>query len=94
MILLRFSALALMFWAGVAQAQYRNYEVTPNQSGGAHGTYGNENFEIDRSTGDVSGHIGGRRPGTLSERPSQTPGNIGATQSRCYVDGEGRSACY
>lgn len=80
--------------SGALAQQYRNFEATPDRRGGVQGTWGKRNFEIDNySRGNPSGHVGGRQPGRLSEKPSVTPGNRGATQSRCYVDGYGRSVC-
>ena len=76
----------------VSAQQYRNYEVQPDGRGGYYGTYGNRNFEIDPRRGG-SGHIGGRRPGVIQERPSRTPGNVGATQRSCVVDGNGNAIC-
>jgi hypothetical protein len=61
---------------------------------GTQGTYGNRNFEIDpQSYGQASGHIGGRSISNQAVRPSVTDGNVGATQSRCYADGDGNTFC-
>lgn len=58
------------------------------------GTLGNRNFEIDdQSYGQASGQIGGRAISNREARPSVTPGNVGATQSRCYADGNGNTYC-
>ena len=88
------TALFLGICSSASAQQYRNYEVTPDGYGGAQGTYGNQNFEFNGQSGNSSGHVGGRRPGVQSERPSRTPGNVGATQRRCFVDGNGQSVCY
>lgn len=86
--------LALPAGAALSQ-QYRNLEVTPDGRGGGHGSYGGRNFEYRRDYGQPpTGHIGGRSLGTLHERPARTPGNTGATQRRCYVDGNGQAICY
>jgi len=66
---------------------------TGNRRGTA-GTLGNRNFEIDdQSYGQASGHIGGRAISNQRARPSVTQGNVGATQSRCYADGNGNTYC-
>ena len=66
---------------------------TSNRRGTA-GTLGNRNFEIDeQSYGQASGHIGGRAISNQRARPSVTQGNVGATQSRCYADGNGNTYC-
>ncbi len=72
--------------------QYRNYEVQPNGYGGYTGTYGNRNFDIG-TRDDNQGHIGGRRPNVLTERPSTRRGSVGATQGNCLVDGNGNAFC-
>ncbi|SEL16208.1 hypothetical protein [Xaviernesmea oryzae] len=87
-------SLSLLLMPAAADAQYKNYEVTPTGRCGAQGTYGNQNFQIDCSGNSRSGQIGGRRPGVRSERPSSVRrGSTGATQSRCFVDGNGNSFC-
>lgn len=61
---------------------------------GTQGTIGNRNFEIDdQSYGQASGQIGGRAISNRESRPSITNGNVGATQSRCYADGNGNTYC-
>lgn len=61
---------------------------------GTEGTIGNRNFEIDeQSYGQASGQIGGGSISNLESRPSITSGNVGATQSRCYADGNGNTYC-
>lgn len=91
-LLTTFLVLAAMM-IGPASAQYRNYESQPNATGGYTGTIGNQNFDVDIGNGEVSGQVGGQRPGTITQRKSATPGNIGATQRRCYVDGYGNAYC-
>lgn len=88
-------AAAVLFAAmvGQASAQYKNFESEPNATGGYTGTYGNQNFDVDVDNGEVSGHIGGQRPGVVTQRKSARPGHIGATQRRCYVDGYGNAYC-
>lgn len=82
-----------VFSASPALAQqYRNLEIQPNGTGGYMGTYGNRNFDIDTQNG-VQGHVGGRRPGVITERPSQRRGSVGATQNNCVVDGNGNAIC-
>ena len=67
--------------------------VTVNRRGSA-GTIGNRNFDIDAdSYGQASGQIGGRAISNQESRPSITRGNVGATQSRCYADGNGNTYC-
>jgi hypothetical protein len=73
--------------------QFRNTEVQPDGTGGYYGTYGNQNFEVRPEGGGVSGHIGGRRPGVIEERPSRRPGSVGATHRNCVVDGNGNAIC-
>lgn len=89
------SAAILLFAAMAADtsAQYRNFESEPNTTGGYTGTLGKQNFDVDISNGEVSGHIGGQRPGVVTQRKSARPGHIGATQRRCYVDGNGNAYC-
>ncbi|WP_210271302.1 hypothetical protein [Rhizobium sp. RM] len=88
------TAIALAVGSGAHGQQYKNLEVTPDGRGGAHGTYGNQNFEIYRGSGQPpSGHMGGNRLGTRTERPTQQRGNRGATQNSCFVDGNGNSFC-
>ena len=61
---------------------------------GTQGTIGNRNFEIDeQSYGQTSGQIGGGAISNQESRPSITNGNVGATQSRCYADGNGNTYC-
>lgn len=61
---------------------------------GTEGTIGNRNFEIDdQSYGQASGQIGGRAISNRESRSSITNGNVGATQSRCYADGNGNTYC-
>lgn len=88
-----FTAAVLLLFSEPSNAQYRNLEVGPNGTGGLMGTYGAQNFDIDTQSGEVQGHIGGTRPNLRQERPSRTRGNVGATQRRCYVDGNGVSFC-
>ncbi|MFB9950286.1 hypothetical protein ACFFP0_15615 [Rhizobium puerariae] len=85
-------ALAFLAASEADAQQYRNYEVQPNGTRGYYGTYGNRNFEIDPRNGG-SGQTGGRRPGVIRERPARTPGNVGATQRRCHVGGNGTAIC-
>ena len=91
--LLGAAAILVAAMAGHASAQYRNFESEPNATGGYTGTFGNQNFDVDLGKGEVSGHLGGQRPGVVMQRRSGTPGNIGATQRRCYVDGYGNAYC-
>lgn len=80
--------------AGSAYAQVRNLESVPNGQGRVQGTYGSRNFDLNvQQDGVVSGQIGGQRPGVRSVRPAQTPGNVGATQSRCYAGENGNTFC-
>ncbi len=81
---------ALLLAASTADAQYRNLEVERGITGGYSGTFGNQNFEI--GPGDSS-QFGGRRPGVIEGRAPRTKGNVGATQRRCFVDGNGNAAC-
>lgn len=77
----------------VAHAQqYRNFEIQPDGTGGYHGTYGNQNFEVRPGVGQ-SGHIGGRRSNVIEERRSRRSGSVGATQRSCVVDGNGIASC-
>jgi hypothetical protein len=93
-IFLAVQLLACLIGFTEASAQYRNYEASPNGSGGIQGTYGNQNFDIDgQSYGNASGQVGGERPGVRQVRPSQTPGNFGATQRRCFVGENGNTFC-
>lgn len=70
-----------------------NENVTVDRRGRS-GTIGNRNFEIDaQSYGQASGHVGGRAISNQAARPSVTQGNVGATQSRCYADGNGNTYC-
>jgi len=82
----------MLFSASSVSAQYRNYEVQPNGTGGYRGTYGNQNFDTGIQNDDA-GHIGGRRPGVVTERRSMRRGSIGATQKNCVVDGNGFAFC-
>lgn len=67
--------------------------VTIDRRAGS-GTVGNRNFEIDaESYGQASGHNGGRAISNQAARPGLTQGNVGATQSRCYADGNGNTYC-
>lgn len=75
----------------VANDTRENFTV--NRRGNA-GTIGNRNFEIDAdSYGQASGQIGGRAISNQESRPSITNGNVGATQNRCYADGNGNTYC-
>lgn len=88
------AAFAVTLAALPAKAQqFRNTEIQPDGTGGYHGTYGNENFEVRPQGDGVSGHIGGRRPGVIEERPSRRPGSVGTTQRNCVVDGNGNAIC-
>ncbi|MCX8998135.1 hypothetical protein NOF55_13570 [Rhizobiaceae bacterium BDR2-2] len=87
------AAFLLCAPAGVAFSQqpYQNFEITPDGRGGAHGTYGGQNFEFDRSYSQPpSGHLGGRN---LNEAPSSGSSRPGATRKNCLVDGQGRVHC-
>lgn len=76
-----------------AAADGTRENFTGNRRGTA-GTLGNRNFEIDaESHGQASGHIGGRAISNQRARPGITGGHVGATQSRCYADGNGNTYC-
>ena len=72
--------------AAVAHAQqYQNFEVTPDGSGGAQGTIGGRNFEIDRNYDRPPS--GRTSPETRRELRRAVP------QQTCIVDTEGRTRC-
>ncbi|OQP86271.1 hypothetical protein BTR14_11285 [Rhizobium rhizosphaerae] len=77
-----------------AQAQYKNYEVTPTGRCGAQGTYGNQNFQLDCSGTSRSLQLGGAKVDSQRLPPAaRRNNNAGKTHSRCYVDGNGTSYC-
>lgn len=85
---------AILLLARPAAAQhYRNFEITPDNQGGAYGTYGNQNFQFEgSSSGSVEGQIGGGRPGVTYHAPGRQ-GDQGATLRRCFRDGNGHAIC-
>lgn len=66
--------------------QYQNFEVTPDGRGGAHGTIGGRNFEIERNYD---------RPPASRRSSSDTRREFRSTAPRqtCLVDAEGRTRC-
>jgi hypothetical protein len=75
-----------------AEAQYRNYEVQPDGTGGYYGTYGNRNFEVRPDAG-AAGNIYGRRPGVIQQRGIRAPRRNGAYRGNCVVDANGNAIC-
>ncbi|MDO3443811.1 hypothetical protein [Agrobacterium sp. V1] len=73
--------------AALAQAQqYQNFEVTPNGRGGAHGTIGGRNFEIERNYD---------RPPANHRSSSDMRRDYGSSvpQQTCLIDTKGRTRC-
>lgn len=82
-----FGLAMLMALAGEAAfaQQYQNFEVTPNRRGGAQGTLGNRNFQVDP---DYSRPVQRRNNATATQhRRNATP------QRFCVVDAQGRVRC-
>lgn len=74
-----------------AAAQYRNYEVQRDGPHSYSGTIGNQNFDVQVQNGEVQGHVGGQRPGSVSR--SGVENDPGATHNRCFVDARGVAYC-
>lgn len=75
-----------------AQAQYKNYEVQPDGTGGYSGTYGNRNFEVTPEP-RVGGNINGRRPGIIRQRAVRTSKGHNSAGRFCVVDRYGNTIC-
>lgn len=75
-----------------AQAQYRNYEVQPDGTGGYYGTYGNRNFEVTPEPG-VGGNINGRRPGVIRQRAVRTSKGRNSAGRNCVLDRYNNAIC-
>lgn len=77
-----------------ANAQYRNYEVQPDGTGGYYGTYGNQNFEVRPDPGSA-GNVNGRRPGIIRQRVIRAPRPRNTRNNRtCVVDtNSGNAIC-
>lgn len=65
--------------------QYQNFEVTPDGRGGAQGTIGGRNFEVERNYDRPP--AGGASPETRRDLRQAVP------QQTCIVDSEGRTRC-
>ncbi|MCZ7450127.1 hypothetical protein O8B93_21305 [Agrobacterium rhizogenes] len=80
-------ALAVMIGlaAGAHAQQYQNFEVTPDGRGGAQGTIGGRNFEVERNYDRPP--AGGASSETRRELRRAVP------QQTCVVDSEGRTRC-
>ena len=74
-----------------AHAQYRNYEVQPDGTGGYYGTYGNQNFEVRPDPGSA-GSISGRRPGIIRQRVIRAPRPRDTRSKNCVVDNNSGNA--
>lgn len=96
---LRFSKLAsallaaAVFTGGASEQalsqQYRNFEAVPDGRGGAYGSYGGRNFQIERDFSKPPP----RRYGDGSIRVPATPETNGTVQRDCYVNSNGRRIC-
>ncbi|WP_421400085.1 hypothetical protein [Agrobacterium fabrum] len=71
--------------AGVHAQQYQNFEVTPDGRGGAQGTIGGRNFEVERNYDRPP--AGGASSETRRDLRQAVP------QQTCIVDSEGRTRC-
>lgn len=71
--------------AGAHAQQYQNFEVTPDGRGGAQGTIGGRNFEVERNYDRPP--AGGASPETRRDLRQAVP------QQTCIVDSEGRTRC-
>lgn len=76
----------------LADEAYPNFDIYADGRGGYSGTHGAQNFDIDVNNG-VSGQIGGQQPNVRIKRRGLTPGNVGATQGSCVVDGNDMAYC-
>lgn len=73
--------------AALAHAQqYQNFEITPDGRGGAQGTIGRRNFEIERNYDRPPAN---RRSSSDTRRDYRSP----VPQQTCLVDTEGRTRC-
>ena len=90
---MRYAIMALiLLTSSSAYAQYRNYEVQPNGTGGYSGQYGNQNFEVTPEPGST-GVIYGRRPGAFQRRIIRAPRRPNAATQNCVVDSNGNAIC-
>ncbi|CUX58964.1 conserved exported hypothetical protein [Agrobacterium sp. NCPPB 925] len=71
--------------AGAHAQQYQNFEVTPDGRGGAQGTVGGRNFEVERNYDRPP--AGGASNATRRELRRAVP------QQTCVIDSEGRTRC-
>ena len=83
------AAVALAVLIGLAVGshaqQYQNFEVTPDGRGGAQGTIGGRNFEVERNYDRPP--AGGTSSETRRDLRQAVP------QQTCIVDSEGRTRC-
>lgn len=82
-----FGLALLMGFAGETAfaQQYQNFEVTPNRRGGAQGTLGNRNFQVEP---DYSRPVQRRNNATATQ-----PRRNAAPQQVCVIDAQGRLRC-
>ncbi|WP_162939514.1 hypothetical protein [Neorhizobium sp. NCHU2750] len=88
-----FMVFAAMTASSADAQQYQNFEIRRNATGGYTGTLGSRNFDIDIKRGEVSGKLGGQRPGLVDQRPSRKLGNVGGTYRSCVAHANGTTIC-
>ena len=79
-------AILMCLPASASAQQYQNFEVTPNGRGGAQGTVGGRNFEVERN---YDRPPAGRSNSTDTRRESRNA----VPQQTCIIDAEGRTRC-
>nr|NTB09270.1 hypothetical protein [Agrobacterium fabrum] len=83
------AAVALAVLIGLAVGshaqQYQNFEVTPDGRGGAQGTIGGRNFEVERNYD--------RPPASRASPETRRELRQAVPQQTCIVDSEGRTRC-
>ncbi|KJF69055.1 hypothetical protein [Rhizobium nepotum] len=79
-------AIMMSVAASAPAQQYQNFEVTPDGRGGAQGTIGGRNFEVQRN---YDRPPASRRASPDTRRELQRP----LPQQTCIIDAEGRTRC-
>ena len=80
----------LVFSTGIGFAQqYRNLEVVPDGRGGAYGSYGGKNFQVEKDYSKPPA----RHYTNGTQRPSATPDRNASLPRGCLLNNEGRPVC-